>query len=170
MLVMMGLAACPAVAPRNWEAAQTPHLDRLAREGMLGLMNPVGIGITPGSGPGHLDCSEDHRLEHLVGRGVLEAVGIGLERLLSMLLPEGADARRRRVITDRRGGRMSTKDAAACWSIPYEISNFPVWNRSSSPCGIIALHWFFGGTTFYPSLRDRPAKNGGAAIDRRGFG
>ena len=36
------------------EEAVTPNLDQLAAEGVSGLCEPVGPGITPGSGPGHL--------------------------------------------------------------------------------------------------------------------
>ena len=36
------------------EVAATPNLDALAAEGSTGLVEIVGPGITPGSGPGHL--------------------------------------------------------------------------------------------------------------------
>ena len=54
LLVMDGLGGLPreTLGPTELEAADTPHMNRLAREGMVGLMYPVGIGISPGSGPG----------------------------------------------------------------------------------------------------------------------
>src|SRR3972149_3759008 len=43
----------PDTGRSELEAADTPHLDRLASDGICGLTVPVGPGITPGSGPGH---------------------------------------------------------------------------------------------------------------------
>ena len=73
LLVMDGLGGLPREVggPTELEAADTPNLDRLAREGMLGLMHPVGIGISPGSGPGHLGLFGYDPLKYLIGRGVL---------------------------------------------------------------------------------------------------
>jgi len=96
------------------EAAETPHLDRLAREGSLGRLVPVAQGITPGSGPGHLGLfGYDPRLPEVdIGRGVLEALGLGLE------IPPGAVAVRGNfatagadgTLTDRRAGRLPTEE------------------------------------------------------------
>ncbi|MBI3360989.1 MAG: phosphoglycerate mutase, partial [Chloroflexi bacterium] len=53
LLVMDGLGGLPMTpgGMTELEAAKTPHLDRLASEGTLGLSRPIAAGISPGSGP-----------------------------------------------------------------------------------------------------------------------
>ncbi len=94
------------------EAARTPNLDALVRSGCAqGRMTPVAPGITPGSGPGHLGLFGYDPLEFQVGRGVIEALGLGLE------LKQGDVAARANfctlddngTVTDRRAGRIETE-------------------------------------------------------------
>jgi 2,3-bisphosphoglycerate-independent phosphoglycerate mutase len=94
------------------ETARTPHLDALARTGMVGLMHPIGMGITPGSGPGHLGLFGYDPLRYVIGRGVLEAVGIGEKLTEKDVAARGnfCTVDENGVITDRRAGRISTQE------------------------------------------------------------
>src|SRR3990172_3122125 len=81
LLVMDGLGGLPRESDgrTELEAAATPNMDRLAREGTLGMTIPLGAGLTPGSGPAHLSLFGYDPIARPVGRGVLESIGVGLE-------------------------------------------------------------------------------------------
>jgi 2,3-bisphosphoglycerate-independent phosphoglycerate mutase len=96
------------------EAARTPSLDAIAPRAALGRILPVAPGITPGSGPGHLALFGYDPIETTVGRGVVEALGAGME-----LKPGDVAARANfctvdggGVVTDRRAGRIPSEKSA----------------------------------------------------------
>jgi 2,3-bisphosphoglycerate-independent phosphoglycerate mutase len=61
------------------EAAHIPHMDRLAREGECGLMDPIAPGIRAGSDTAHLALLGYDPYRVYTGRGPFEALGIGME-------------------------------------------------------------------------------------------
>ncbi len=114
LLVLDGLGGLP-MAPNGLtelEAAYTPHLDRLAREGSSGRSIPVRPGVSPGSGPAHLALFSYDPVQYEIGRGVLEALGIGFELSPNDLAARGnfATVDARGLIVDRRAGRIPTEE------------------------------------------------------------
>lgn len=114
LLVMDGVGGLP-LTPNGLtelESAHTPNMDRLAKEGSTGLHIPIGFGISPGSGPAHLALFSYDPVRYQVGRGVLEALGIGFELQPNDVAARGnfctLDAQGR--IVDRRAGRIPTEE------------------------------------------------------------
>ncbi len=126
LLVLDGLGGLPREVggPTELEAASTPHMDRLAREGSLGLMHPVSVGVSPGSGPGHLGLFGYDPMQYVIGRGVLEAVGIGMELTDRDVAARGnfCTVDEQGLVTDRRAGRISTEECARMVSLIQDIT------------------------------------------------
>ena len=116
MLVADGLGGLPQQPGglTELETATTPNFDRLAQRGICGLSIPVMPGISPGSGPGHLGLFGYDPIKYQIGRGALEATGIGIAlqpgdvavRCNFCTVDSGGN------ITDRRAGRIATELSA----------------------------------------------------------
>jgi 2,3-bisphosphoglycerate-independent phosphoglycerate mutase len=115
-LIMDGLGGLPVSGDgkTTLELARTPNMDALVEKNTCGLADPIAPGISPGSGPAHLSLFGYDPVKYLMGRGVLEALGIDFP------LKPGDIAIRVNfctvdndgVVTDRRAGRISTEKCA----------------------------------------------------------
>ena len=119
LLVIDGVGGLPhpETGKTELESAKKPNLNRIARDSLCGLIDPISPGITPGSAPGHLAIFGYDPVKYNIGRGVAEALGIDWK-----LKPDDIAARgnfctvdAKGIITHRRAGRLSTdKNTRLC--------------------------------------------------------
>ncbi|MDD5143332.1 2,3-bisphosphoglycerate-independent phosphoglycerate mutase [Methanoregula sp.] len=115
-IVLDGISDRPCPALRGGtplSMAKKPVLDKLAAEGICGIMDTIAPGIRPGSDTAHLALLGYDPYKYYTGRGPLECVGTGIDMKAGMigfrcnyatLSPEG-------MVIDRRAGRIHDTEA-----------------------------------------------------------
>jgi 2,3-bisphosphoglycerate-independent phosphoglycerate mutase len=97
------------------EAAETPYMDSLAKNGKTGLMYTVGEGMAPESDVAVVSILGYDPFKYHVSRGALETVGAGIDMKsgdLAIRCNFGTLAADNSSIVDRRAGRNLTQEEA----------------------------------------------------------
>jgi len=94
-------------------AAKKPVLDRLAKEGICGIMDTIAAGVRPGSDTAHLALLGYDPYKYYTGRGPLECEGTGIHMEPGMIgfRCNYATLSREGLIIDRRAGRIHDTSA-----------------------------------------------------------
>jgi len=112
-----GMADRP-IKELNWktplETARKPSLNRIAKTGVCGIMDPIAPGTPPGSDTATLALLGYDVFKVYSGRGALEAIGSGVEVLPGDVAfrCNFATVNEDFVVLDRRAGRIANEDAA----------------------------------------------------------
>jgi len=167
-LVMDGLGGLPHpdTGKTELETARRPNLDHLASDGICGMSTTVSTGITPGSAPGHLAIFGYNPLEpkYQIGRGVLEALGIGFDLKDGDIAIRGnfCTVDKAGLITDRRAGRIATEK---CAELCLKLNDIKV-NGVDTFVQPVKEHRFvlvFRGKKLVPDINDTDPQKLGAA-------
>jgi len=141
LLICDGLGDRPSIEGKTpLQAANTPYLDEISKEGINGLMDTISPGIVPGSDTAHLAILGYDPYKYYPGRGVFEALGADME------LCEGDVAFRANFATvddkmriiDRRAGRKGSKDLAeALNGLEIDHTKIKFTNTTEHRCALV---------------------------------
>lgn len=166
LLVIDGVGGLPhaKTGKTELESARKPNLNRIAKDSLCGLTDPVSPGITPGSAPGHLAIFGYDPVKYNIGRGVVEALGIDWDLKPGEIAARGnfCTVDDKGIITDRRARRIPTaKNTELCRALNkiaingVEISMLPVKEHRF----VLILH----GEALSPDLADSDPQQAGLA-------
>ena len=116
------------------DSANTPNLDKIAKNGTMGQVITVGKGIAPESDIAVFNML-GYKFQHAdyPGRGVIEAIGIGIDFKDGDLALRGnfATLDKEKIIIDRRAGRkIEREDAIGIAKEIEEKTTFSIPNTS----------------------------------------
>jgi len=121
---------CPALGGKTpLSAAKKPVLDKLAAEGICGIMDTISPGIRPGSDTAHLALLGYDPYKFYTGRGPLECEGTGIHMEPGMIgfRCNYATVSKEGLILDRRAGRIhDTAALSAAIQEGVDLSKFGV--------------------------------------------
>jgi 2,3-bisphosphoglycerate-independent phosphoglycerate mutase len=173
LVVIDGIGGLPVRGKTELEAAKTPNLDRLAPQSICGLIDPISYGITPGSGPSHLALFGYDPFRYEIGRGVMEALGIGLKLTEEDLTARGnfATVDENGIIVDRRAGRIPTeRNREICRFLQKEVREVNGVEVSVHPGKEHRVVLLFRGKGLRDDLTDAdPQKDGQKAKGTEGL-
>lgn len=117
ILIMDGMGDRPLKELDNQtplQAANTPNMDEMAKNGINGIMDSIAPGIIPGSDTAHISILGYDPYEVYTGRGPFEASGVGVDVIPGDIAfrCNFSTADEEGIVTDRRAGRIreGTKD------------------------------------------------------------
>ena len=144
-------------------AAKKPVLDRLAREGICGIMDTIAAGVRPGSDTAHLALLGYNPYTYYTGRGPLECEGTGISMEPGMIgfRCNYATISHDGIITDRRAGRIhDTTGLSTAIQKGVDLSKYGVEFRFRSGAGHRASLAFKGEGLGHCVGSNDPKKDG----------
>jgi len=128
------------------QAAKTPSMDKIAKLGVCGIMDTISPGIPPGSDTAHLAIFGYDPLKVYGGRGVFEALGIGLDLKKGDLCFRSnfATVDEHMMVLDRRAGRIEEGGEELANALDgVKLESFPeievVFKHSTEHRGVLIL-------------------------------
>jgi 2,3-bisphosphoglycerate-independent phosphoglycerate mutase len=159
---------CPELSGTTpLEAAYTPVLDKLAAEGVCGIMDTIAPGVRPGSDTAHLALIGYDPNKYYTGRGPLECEGTGIHMTPGMIgfRCNYATISSDGLVIDRRAGRVhNTAGLSKAIQDGVDLSKFGVGFSFRSGAGHRAALALKGPGLGYSVSSNDPKREGVAPL------